>query len=476
MGTAYLVGTGPGDPGLLTLRAARLIARADAVVFDAAVGARILELIPARSERVAVERGSADAGGRLSDLASRYAHVVRLYRGDPFLQGAGAREAAALAAAGIPFEVVPGIPVVTAAAGFAGIPLVSADATGASIVIRATARETPERRGEVTELTEVSGGDAGESGVAGGGPGDASVLITDAGGPGQRVLGGGELAGWSGDGVEIRGAAVRSGARFAWLESRPLQGKRVVVTRPREQADEFIDRLEELGAEVVPFATIRIVDPPEPAALREAARAAGDYDWIVFTSVNGVTRFWEALREEGGDTRDLGGVSICAIGPATAAAIEREGAAADLVPSDHVAEAVVEAIIAQGDPDGKRILLPRALEARSVLPDSLRALGAEVDDVAAYRAEIDAAGSDAVKRRLAAGEIDVITFTASSTVRNFVAAVGNETGRATVASIGPITSATARELGLSVAVEAAEYTVPGLVEAMLRHFGEGSGR
>jgi uroporphyrinogen III methyltransferase/synthase len=250
-----------------------------------------------------------------------------------------------------------------------------------------------------------------------------------------------------------------------------LSGLRVVVTRPRAQAGDFVRALEGLGAEVVDFPTIRIEDPSDPEPLRRAVARCDGFDWIVFTSVNGVERFWHELRAGGADTRALAGVSLCAIGPATAAAIELEGARADLLPDEYVSEAVAEALAEDTELRGARVLLPRAEVARSALPELLRARGAEVVEVAAYRTVADGAGAEEVKRRLRAAEVDVVTFTSSSTVRHFVSLVGTDLGRAIVASIGPITSATARELGLEVEIEAAAYTIPGLTDAIVARLG-----
>jgi uroporphyrinogen III methyltransferase/synthase len=249
-----------------------------------------------------------------------------------------------------------------------------------------------------------------------------------------------------------------------------LRGKTIVVTRARAQAREFAARLHELGASVIEFPTIRVADPPDPDALRTSVSEVASYDWIVFTSVNGVERFWAVLRSIGGNARTLATTRVCAIGPATGAALERRGVGPELVPSKYVAEAVVGALSGLDDLRGKRILLPRAAVARATLPEGLRALGATVDEVAAYRTERDGLGVEEVRRRLFAGEVDLITFTASSTVSNFVELLGANLAGSEVASIGPITSRTARELGLPVHVEAAEYTIPGLVLAIANHY------
>ena len=271
--------------------------------------------------------------------------------------------------------------------------------------------------------------------------------------------------------IVVVGDVVALRHQLAWFESHPLFGKRILVTRARAQASEFATDLQALGAEAIQFPTIRIVDVGDPEPLRQAAREVASYDWLILTSVNGVERFWRALWNQGLDTRALAGVKLCAIGPATAAAIQAKGVRPDLVPDSYIAEAVVDSLADIGDLRGARILLPRAETAREVIPERLRELGAEVIEVAAYRTVSDGQEAETVRCRLAEGEVDLVTFTASSTVKNFVQLVGTELGGAEVASIGPITSRTARELGLPVHVEAAEYTIPGLLAAIRDHYG-----
>jgi len=248
-------------------------------------------------------------------------------------------------------------------------------------------------------------------------------------------------------------------------DARPLAGRTIVVTRARAQAGDFIAALEEMGAEVVPLPLIRIAPAGDPEPLREAARCAGTFDWIVFTSANGVDRFFAALAEDGCDAGAFAAARIAAIGPATAAELAKHAIVPDLVPGEHVGEAAAEALAAEGVAE-KRILLPRAEVARSVLPDALRARGAEVVEVAAYRTVPDGEGAAEVRHRLDAGEIDWVTFTSGSTVRYFAELVGADLGGARVASIGPVTSRMAREMGMRVDVEAAEYTIPGLLAAL----------
>lgn len=261
-------------------------------------------------------------------------------------------------------------------------------------------------------------------------------------------------------------------ARPLIVEGRPLAGRTIVVTRPEAQASALVEPLEEAGARTIVFPTIEIVPPGDPEPLRRAAREAADYDWLVFTSVNGVKAFRRALEEQDLEPPEPGdGPRVCAIGPATGADLEEMGLAPRVIPDEFVAEAVVEALDEETELEGKRILLPRAAVARAALPDGLRERGARVDVVEAYRTVPGREEAGDLRRRLDAGEVDLITFTASSTVRNFERAVGTDVGGARVAAIGPITAGTARELGYDVAVVADEYTIPGLVAACAGYFG-----
>lgn len=241
----------------------------------------------------------------------------------------------------------------------------------------------------------------------------------------------------------------------------------MLVTRPEGQSAEMIRLLEELGAEPIGFPTIRIADPADGgAALRSAAEAASGFDWIVLTSANGVDRFWAALEAAGGPGEGLEGVRFACIGPRTAAALARRGREAAVVAERHVAEGLLEAL-PLAEMRGRRVLLPQGAGARAILAERLKEAGAQVTEVEAYRAESDARGAEGVRERLERGEIDVLTFTSSSTVERFVEAVGTDTRGASVAAIGPVTAQTARDLGLVVDVVAQEQTVPGLIEALV---------
>jgi uroporphyrinogen III methyltransferase/synthase len=278
-------------------------------------------------------------------------------------------------------------------------------------------------------------------------------------------------------GVVIVGDVVRVRERVRWLEERPLFGRRVVVTRPRAQAAALADLLEERGADVISFPTIAIAPPDDPAALDRAVAAAGGFDWIVFTSANGVLAFFDRMAALRRDVRELASVRLAAIGPETAAQLERRLLRATVVPDDYRAEGLLDAL-GTDDVRGRRVLLPRAAGARAVLPDELRRRGATVDEVIAYRA-VAPPGVDgaAMAAALQAGDVDALTFTSSSTVRNFAALVGEPAlarlrdGGPAVACIGPVTAETARELGLRVDVVPSAYTVPALAAALAEHFG-----
>ncbi len=253
------------------------------------------------------------------------------------------------------------------------------------------------------------------------------------------------------------------------VESQPLAGRRIAVTRPAAQADGLIAGLRELGAEAINLPTIRIEDPVDREPLRRAVRELGNFDWVVFTSANGVTRFWKALEDAGGRGWPEQ-LRAAAIGPATARALRARGIEAAVVPDEYVAEAVAEALITAHDMSGKRVLLPRAAGARKVLPERLRVAGAEVEEVVAYEAQPDPSGLAGLRSAIAQGALDMITFTSASTVRNFVADAGTELGATRVAVIGPITAEAARAAGLRVDVEAEEYTEQGLLSAIRDYF------
>jgi uroporphyrinogen III methyltransferase / synthase len=510
-GRVYLVGAGPGDPGLLTLRGQRCLAAADVVVHDDLVSRRLLEHARPGAEIVDVGRAHGDPGrlsqdaivGVLVDRARAGRTVVRLKSGDPFVFGRGGEEAAALRAAGVPFEVVPGVTSALAVPAYAGIP--ATDRAHASLVTIVTGHlacgEGVEARLPWEALASQGGtlvflmgvrrlAQIGQSLVAHGlGPATPAAVIERGTTGRQRTVVAtvatiAERAGAAGvrsPAVLVIGPTVGLREQVAWFERRPLLGRRVLVTRPREQASGLAAEIDDLGGEAVLFPTIEIGPAPDPAALDRAVADAGTYDWLVFTSANGVRVFFERMAALRLDVRTLAGARVAAIGPETAAALERRLVRPAVVPDEYRAEGLLDALGA--GVAGRRVLLPRAAGARAILPDTLRARGAVVDEVIAYAAAAPAGGDvEGLRAALLAGEIDAITFTSSSTVTNFAALVGPETvaavaraERPLVACIGPVTAARAREIGLRVDVVPDAYTVPALARALVDRFCNAAG-
>ena len=509
-GRVYVVGAGPGDPGLLTRRGESCLAAADVVVHDYLVGPRLLGFARAGAEIVALGRSHDDRDrpsqeaieALLVERARAGKTVVRLKNGDPFLLGRGAEEAEALRRAGVPFEIVPGVSSAFAVPAYAGIPLTHRE--HASLVTIATGHQA--RAGDETappalpwDALARQGGTlvflmgvrqmpailaalvahgmpAGTPAAAirSGTTGAQATVVATVGTLAERV----RAARLEAPGVVVVGSVVELRERIAWFEGRPLFGRRVVVTRPRAQAGALAERLEADGAEVIPFPTIAIVPPDDPAPLERAVATASGYDWLVFTSANGVDAFFARFAAARRDVRELASVRLAAIGPETAAQLERRLLRVAVAADEYRAEGLVDALAGE-DLRGRRVLLPRAAGARALLPTALGARGARVDEVIAYRAvppaEADVAGLTAA---LEAGAVDAVTFTSSSTVRNFVDLLGPRAtarlvadGRPVVACIGPVTGETARALGLRVDVMPADYTVPALAAALAAHLG-----
>jgi uroporphyrinogen III methyltransferase/synthase len=487
--TVYLVGAGPGDPGLLTRRAAEVLARADVVVFDRLSVGPVLDLVSPAVERINVgkqPRGattSQEAINRLLVERGRGGEeVVRLKGGDPFVFARGGEEAEALAAAGVPYEVVPGISSALAVPAYAGIPLTQRHSSELFTVI--TGHEDPDKGGELDwrAVARLGGTIVILMGIGrlpeivarlidGGLDPETPVAVTRWGTRPEQHTVRATLATISDRADELASPSVIVVGRVAaldldWFTSRPLRGRRVVVTRTRRQASQLSHRLIELGAEPIEVPVIEVVDPPDGGeGLRRAAAraAAGVYDWVVLTSPNGAERFLAVLR----DARDLGGVGVAAIGPGTAEALVAGNVVADLVPPRFVAESLVE-VFPRPRSGRRNLLIARAAVARDVLPEGLQAKGWEVDVVDAYEtraAIVDGSQLAAVARA------DVVTFTSSSTVERFLDAFGIDAVTGTVACIGPITAATARDRGLRVDIEAVEHTIDGLVHALVGHFG-----
>ena len=486
-GKVYLIGAGPGDPELITVKGRRILGQADAVLYDHLASRALLDLAPAAAERVYVgkkksdhEFTQAEIGAMLVERARRGLTVVRLKGGDPFIFGRGGEEAEALADAGVAFEIVPGVTTPLGIAAYTGVPLTHREHTSSVTFVTGHAVEQIDwaKIGHAETLVIFMGLTtfpqiARELIARGRSPETPAMAVRWATRPDQQTVAGTlatlpELvAGMKPPATIIVGEVVRLREKLDWFERLPLFGKRVVVTRAREQADTLAGKLAALGAAVIELPTIEIRPPADTGPLDRAIAELPSYDWLIFTSANGVRAFIDRLP----DLRALR-ARICAIGPATKAAIQALHVKVDLMGAEYVAEGLVEAFAAH-PLEGKRVLLPRAAVARDTVPVELAKRGAKVDVVEAYRTvapeDLAAKIRDAFARKP-----DAITFTSSSTVKNFAAGAADIPVRPVellagvhVVSIGPITSATARELGLTVAAQAAVYTVEGLVDAIV---------
>ncbi len=500
-GVVYLVGAGPGDPGLITVRGLRLVRAADVLVYDHLVGERLVREAPAGCEKMYVGKQGARHAMEQCEINRVLAQkarergdriVVRLKGGDPFVFGRGGEETLYLHEQGIAFEVVPGVTAGVAAPAYAGIPVTHRELTSSLAFV--TGHEDPTKPDSAIDWARLATGVGTivfymgvknlprivEELVKHGRPAETPVAVIRCGTlPEQHTVAGtlGNIVekakGIRPPAITLVGDVVRLREALNWFEKRPLFGRRIVVTRSREQASELSLELEDLGAEAIEFPTIRIGPPDDYGPLDNAMRSASSFDWIVFTSPNGVQHFFERWRALGVDVRELKGPRLCAIGPGTAAALEALLLRVEMRPARVVAEAVVQEFRKLGSLGGKKILLPRTDIAREVLPDELRAMGAEVTEACAYVTRVEDPPNAELLTELSEKPVDFVTFTSSSTVRNFVACLGKERvrqimGHARGASIGPITTQTAKALGVGIAVEAKESTISGLVEALVR--------
>jgi uroporphyrinogen III methyltransferase / synthase len=491
-GIVYLVGAGPGDPGLMTARSLELIVAADVIVHDRLIPSEALAVARPDAEILYVGKEPGDASvpqkgieKLLVDRASEGKIVVRLKGGDPFVFGRGGEEAEALADADIPFEVVPGVTAGVAGPAYAGVPVTHRD--DASAVAFVTGHEDPEKEDSALDYDALArfpgtlvfymGVKAlpriAERLIDSGRSADEPALVVERGTlPDQRVVSGrlaeiadaASEAGIGAPSVTLIGPVAARRERIAWLERRPLHGRRVVVTRARAQASELARRLAALGAEPIELPAIRIEPRLETDEVRRAVEGLHAYALVCLTSPNGVRLLFEAMAARGWDARALANASVAAIGAGTEAALAAHGVIADIVPERFVAEELVEALN-RLELRGKPVLIARAAEARELLPDALRNRGAKVDVVALYETVAEQPDPAVLER---AQEADYITFTSSSTVKNFVEAVdGRLPSDARIVSIGPVTSEAARDAGLTVDIEAERHDIDGLVEALL---------
>jgi uroporphyrinogen III methyltransferase/synthase len=501
-GKVYLVGAGPGDPELITARGLRRLREADVVLYDALVHPDQLNAARADAELVFVGKRAGRASQRQAEINRQLAQaardgkiVVRLKGGDPYLFGRGSEEAELLAAEGIPFEVVPGVPSPLAATAYAGLSLTHREL--ASSVAYVTATESVEKDrtdhdwsklATATQTLVIFMGMRKLDSlmkllIEHGRPADTPVAVVQwASLPKQRTVVGTladihERAAEAGLGLPaltIVGEVVRLRRNLRWFDSKPLFGKRVLVTRAVEQAGSLSTLLRDEGAQPLLAPTIRIAPPLDPGPLRDAVTHLDCYDWILFTSTNSVDALFSFLADANLDLRALAKAKVCAIGVKTRDALAARGLRADLVPEDARAEGVIAALRPRLGPRA-RILLPRAEVAREILPDSLRDAGAEVDVVTAYRnLPPEPREVDRIRSLVDPGECDCVLFTSSSTVQNLVELLDEEAGKRLKAldlfSIGPITTETAERLGLRIAATSAEQTIEALVETLRAYY------
>jgi len=502
--TVFLIGAGPGDAGLMTARGLECLRRADVVLYDHEVAALLLR--EARPDAELIDVGSAGPTPMaqeaicylIAEKAQEGKVVARLKWGDPFVFDRGGEEALFLIEQGLHLEIVSGVPIAIAATAYAGIPLTYPGAGDTVILLRGmdeTRKAMPDvdwRAIAALDGTLISFASAYQlprivDSLLGGGalPETPAAIVRHGTLPSQEVTSG-TLAGLATDlqarphgdpGLLVVGRVAAFRDHLRWFDRRPLFGRRVAITRPREQAGELVSRLTALGAETIEAAMIRILPPEDDSTLRRAVAAAGAFDWIVFSSANAVDAFMRVLLDEGLDARALKGPRLCAVGPATADKLAGYHLRVDLVPKAFRAEAAFDALREAGPLQGARVLLPRADIGREVLAESLRHAGADVTEVIAYRTVLHEGQRDRdpdIYRMLLDGTIDVVTFTSGSAIRNFARVYGVEQSvdllRLTaVAVIGPTTADVAQEFGIPVAIQPEAATIPALVDAIAAH-------
>lgn len=499
-----MIGAGPGDPGLITVKGRELIARSEVVIYDHLANEELLSFAPPGAELIyAGKVGGAHnrEQGQINDILVEKAMagkiVARLKGGDPFVFGRGGEECEALVSAGIPYEVVPGVTAGIGAPAYAGIPLTHRDIT--TSVAFVTGHEHPGKESSEIDWERLSLGSGtvvfymgmknlsqiAENLMAHGRAPETPVALIRWGTlRDQEVLTGNladiaakaARAGFKPPAITVVGDVVRFREKLAWFDNRPLSGRGILVTRAADQAGEFSGMLAGLGARVHECPTISILPSEDYAELDEAIASLTGFHWLIFTSVNAVKYFFERLAALGLDSRAMGGTKVCAVGPKTAAALLPFGIRADLVPDDHKAEGVIASFRTMGV-EGKRFLFPKGDKARDVIPAGLAELGGEVVEPVAYKNVIPGHMPDPVLKALEEKRIDCVTFTSSSTVENLTAMLGENNllhllDGIAVAAIGPVTAKSCRELGLEVRVEPKEYTLSAMTEEIVKFFAE----
>ncbi|TEB07025.1 Uroporphyrinogen-III C-methyltransferase [Pelotomaculum schinkii] len=501
-GLVYLVGAGPGDPELITVKGLEAIRKADVIMYDRLAGRRLLAFARSGAELIYAGKSpdrhtlkQEEINRLLVEKALEGKVVTRLKGGDPFVFGRGGEEAEALVEAGVPFEIVPGVTSAVAVPAYAGIPVTHRELASTLSIITGNEDPVKDDSSIAWDKLATSGGTLvflmGMSNLpnitgrllAYGKPAQTpAALIRWGTTPEQQTLVGtlGDISakaiqtGFKNPAVIVVGEVVSMREKLNWFENKPFFGKRVLVTRAREQASRLSEAIHALGGEPVEYPTISIAEPDDYAKMDMAIQEIESFNWIIFTSVNGVASFFRRLRHHRQDVRRLHRARLCAIGPKTSEALENYGLLVETVPGEYRAEEIVRELqdkVVAGD----RVLLPRAEIARRVLPEALTAMGAVVTEVTAYRTRTGSDDSSLITAMLQRKEIQVITFTSSSTVQNFVKMLdapnlSDLLEGITVACIGPITAATARDLGVNVDVVAGEYTIEGLIKSIRDYF------
>lgn len=501
-GKVYLIGAGPGDPGLLGLKAKECLETADAVVYDRLADPRILAFARKDAEMVYVGKASANHTMRQPDinkllvkLAAEGKTVARLKGGDPFVFGRGGEEAIELLEAGLPFEFVPGVTSAIAVAEYAGIPVTHRHVATSFAVI--TGHEDPTKGAStinwqglatavdtlvflmgVENIEKISSrliengrsADCPAAVIRWGTHPEQRTLVTTLGKAAADV----KANNLKPPAIFIVGDVVNLRKQLQWFDNKPLFGKTVVVTRARAQASDLTKKLEAQGAKVIEVPAIKIVPADDYAPLDAAIADINAYKWLVFTSANGVEYFFERLLHIGKDARALFGVKLAAIGSATAKALADHGLTADLIPSAYKAEELAEALVDKITA-GDKILIARAKVAREVLPESLRKIGADVNVVTAYQTVADCDNKEELLEALGSGAASIVTFTSSSTVTNLLKVLGDKKdllNKVALAAIGPVTAETLKQHGLTPAISAAQYTIDGLMTAIQEYYKE----
>lgn len=507
----YLIGAGPGDPELITIKGHRILTEADVIVFDHLVHRRMLSQVRDDAETIDVGPAAPQSlelnaiSLLLAEKVREGKAVARLKWGDPFVFDSGGEEALFLHEQGISYEVVPGIPSTIGSPAYAGIPVTYPEAGDTLTLVRGDAGETsrPAKvawsrlariRGSI--VTHGTGPQLGAMLKAlqrhGRSPAEPAALIYRGTLPEQRTIEGTiaqlerrvKRREHREPAVLVVGQVTALREHLRWHDTRPLSGKRIVVTRARTQARELVSRLANLGADPIEAPTITFTTPDDPEPLASACRDIAAFDWVVFTSANAVERFIQQLLREPGDIRELHGVKLCAVGPATAEAINRHGLRTDLVPEHYRADAVATALTGLENLTDVRMLLPRADLARDLLPTRLREAGANVTSVTAYKTsptDFDRDGAPDIYQMLLERRIDIVTFASGSSVTNFVAALGDDQARdlmqgVDIACIGPVTADVAAGFGLDVTIMPEQYTTAAMVNAIVAHIGRATSR